>query len=128
MSKKNSTKTFYFWSYQYLLTNNYLCSHCPKRFKNTQGLSVLVRCTHEHNVGTKSNQSNKLPVTSHKSTIDDLISDVTFVINSLIKKFEENLQSFSKLTGKYLCQSRPETLLRKRIQHRYFPVIFAKFS
>ena len=52
---------------------------------------------------------------SHKSTIDDLISDVTFVINSLIKKIEGNLQSFSKLTGKYLCQSRPETLLRKRI-------------
>ena len=38
------------------------------------------------------------------------------------------LKSFAKLTGKYLCQSRPETLLRKRIRHMYFPVIFIKFS
>ena len=32
------------------------------------------------------------------------------------------LKSFAKLTGKYLCWSRSETLLRKRIWHRYFPV------
>ena len=36
------------------------------------------------------------------------------------------LKNFAKLTGKYLCQSRPETLLRKSLQHRYFPVIFTK--
>ena len=38
------------------------------------------------------------------------------------------LKSLAKLTGKYWCQSRPETLLRKIILHRYFPVIFTKFS
>ena len=57
--------------------------------QNTQGLSVNVKYTHGHNLDTKSNQSNNLPVTSHKSAIDDLISeDVTFVMNSLIKNFE----------------------------------------
>ena len=37
------------------------------------------------------------------------------------------LTSFAKLTGKYLCRSRLETLQRKRIQHRYCPVIFTTF-
>ena len=40
-----------------------------------------------------------------------------------LKNFAKN---FAKLTGKYLCQSRPETLLRKSLPHRYFPVIFYK--
>ena len=31
-----------------------------------------------------------------------------------------------KFTGKYLCQSRPATLLKKRLWHRCFLVIFAK--
>ena len=35
---------------------------------------------------------------------------------------------FVKLTGKHLYWSlRPATLLKKRLQHRYFPVNFAKF-
>ena len=37
------------------------------------------------------------------------------------------LKSLAKLTRKYLCQSRPETLQRKRIQHRYFPVTLRHF-
>ena len=46
------------------------------------------------------------------------------------------LWSFTKFTGKHLCQShffnkvtglRSTTLLKKKLQHRYFPVIFAKF-
>ena len=46
------------------------------------------------------------------------------------------LRNFAKLTGKHLCQSlffnkvgglRPETLLKKRLWHRCFPVNFAKF-
>ena len=37
------------------------------------------------------------------------------------------LKIFTKLTGKkYLCWSRPETLLRKRLWHMYFRVIFTK--
>ena len=45
-------------------------------------------------------------------------------------------RNFVKFTGKHLCQSlffnkiaypRPETLLKKRIWHRCFPVSFAKF-
>ena len=52
------------------ILGNYLCSHDPMSFKNTQGLSVYVKCTHGHNVDKKSNQSNKLLVTSHKSTTD----------------------------------------------------------
>ena len=38
------------------------------------------------------------------------------------------LKSFAKLAGTYRCRSRPETLLRKRLWHRYFPVIFTEFS
>ena len=38
------------------------------------------------------------------------------------------VKSFAKFTGKHLCRRRPETLLRKRIWHRYFPVNFTKFS
>ena len=34
--------------------------------------------------------------------------------------------SKKKITGKYLCQSRPATLLKKRLWHRCFLVIFAK--
>ena len=52
------------------ILGNYLCSHCPKSFKNTQGLSVYVKCAYGHNVDKKSNQSNKLLVTSHKSRTD----------------------------------------------------------
>ena len=46
------------------------------------------------------------------------------------------LWSFTKFTGKHLCQShffnkvaglRSTTLLKKKLWHRYFPVIFAKF-
>ena len=46
------------------------------------------------------------------------------------------LKNFAKLTGKYLCQSlffnevaglRSATSLKKRLWHRCFPVIFAKF-
>ena len=46
------------------------------------------------------------------------------------------LKNFAKLTGEHLCWSlflnkvsgiRPETSLKKRLQHRYFPVNFAKF-
>ena len=46
------------------------------------------------------------------------------------------LRNFTKFTGKHLCQSllfnkvsclRPATLLKKRLQHRCFPVNFAKF-
>ena len=37
------------------------------------------------------------------------------------------LKRFTKLAGKYLCRSRPETLLRKSLRLRYFPVIFMKF-
>ena len=46
------------------------------------------------------------------------------------------LRNFAKLTEKQLCQSlffnkfpdlRPETLLKKRLWHRCFPVNFAKF-
>ena len=45
-------------------------------------------------------------------------------------------KNFTKFTGKHLCQSlflnkvadlRPETLLRKRLWHRCFPVNFANF-
>ena len=68
----------------------YLCSHCPKRLKNTQGLSVHMKCTHNGDTrSSSSSQSNKLAVVSHKSTIDELLSeDVTFVMNSLIKNVE----------------------------------------
>ena len=46
------------------------------------------------------------------------------------------LRNFAKFTGKHLCQSlffnkvaglRPETLLKKRLWHKCFPVNFAKF-
>ena len=46
------------------------------------------------------------------------------------------LRNFAKLTGKYLCQTlnfnkvaglRAATLLRKRLWHRCFPVVFVKF-
>ena len=46
------------------------------------------------------------------------------------------LRNFAKLTGKNLCQSlffnkvaglKPETLLKRRLWHRYFPVKFTKF-
>ena len=46
------------------------------------------------------------------------------------------LKNFTKFTEKHLCQSlflnkdaalRPVTLLKKRLWHRYFPVIFVKF-
>ena len=46
------------------------------------------------------------------------------------------LRNFTKFAGKHLCQSlffnkvaapRPETLSKKRLWHRYFPVNFAKF-
>ena len=45
------------------------------------------------------------------------------------------LKNFAKFTGKHLCQSLflimfqapPETLLKKRLWHRCFPVNFAKF-
>ena len=68
------------------IPSNYLCPHCPKRSKNTQGLSAHDKSTDGNNVDTKPNKSNKIPVTSHRSTIDDLISeDVAFIMNSLIK-------------------------------------------
>ena len=35
-------------------------------------------------------------------------------------------KDFAKLIGKKLCQSRTETLLRKRLRHRYFPLICTK--
>ena len=46
------------------------------------------------------------------------------------------LRNFTKFTGKHLCQSlffnkvaglRPETLLKKRLLHRCFPLNFGKF-
>ena len=46
------------------------------------------------------------------------------------------LKNFGKFTGKHLCQSlffnkvaevRPETLLKKRLWHRCFPLNFVKF-
>ena len=46
------------------------------------------------------------------------------------------LKNFAKFTGKHLCHSlffnkvaglRPETLLKERFQHKYFPVSSAKF-
>ena len=46
------------------------------------------------------------------------------------------LRNFAKFTGKHLCQSfffnkvadlRPATLLKKRLWHRCFTVIFVKF-
>ena len=46
------------------------------------------------------------------------------------------LENFTKFTGKHLCWShffnkvtslKPSTLLKKRLQHRFFPVNFAKF-
>ena len=40
------------------------------------------------------------------------------------------LKNFTKFTGKHLCQSvffNKETLLKKRLWHRYFPVDFVKF-
>ena len=40
----------------------------------------------------------------------------------------EKRWSFAKFTGKYLCRSRPESLLKKRLQKRYFTVIFTKSS
>ena len=42
-------------------------------------------------------------------------------LKKVFLKFLQNLQ-------KNMCWSRIETLLRKRIQHWYFPVIFTKFS
>ena len=37
------------------------------------------------------------------------------------------LKDFAKFTGKHLCQSRPATLLKKRLWHMCFPGNFAKF-
>ena len=40
------------------------------------------------------------------------------------------LKNFTKFTGKHLCRSvffNKETLLKKRLWHRYFPVDFVKF-
>ena len=38
------------------------------------------------------------------------------------------LKNFAKFTGKYFCRNlKPETLLKKRLQHRPFPVNFAIF-
>ena len=46
------------------------------------------------------------------------------------------LRNFAKFTGKYLCQvlfynkvacPEPATLSKKRLQHRYFPLNFARF-
>ena len=36
----------------------------------------------------------------------------------------EKRWSFAKFTGKYMCRSKPESLLKKRLQKRYFTVIF----
>ena len=44
------------------VSDNCLCSNCPKRFKNAQGLSLQIKCTHWDNTGTKSYQFNKLLV------------------------------------------------------------------
>ena len=44
------------------------------------------------------------------------------------------LKNFAKFTGKHICPSqflnevaRPATLLKKRLQHKCFPVNFVKF-
>ena len=45
------------------------------------------------------------------------------------------LKNFVRFTGKHLCRSlinklaglQPETLLKSRLRHKYFPVNFAKF-
>ena len=67
--------------------------------------------------------------------IHSWIACVRLLFSSILATFErERHQRYSikkcckiaKLTEKYLWQSKPETLLRKRLQHRYFSVIFTK--
>ena len=56
---------------------------------------------------------------------------VLFLFALSLAKFQRKqrsaLKNFPKLTGKYLCRNRSETLLRKSHRHRYFSVIFAIF-
>ena len=78
-------------------------------------------------------------------TVKLLLKDI-FVFNQMCGCFRSShplvfcekgvLRSFPKLIGKHLCQSfffnkvaglRPATLLRKRLWHRRFTVIFVKF-
>ena len=65
-------------------------------------------------------------------------SPLSFASGSLWRCFVKKgvLKNFAEFTGKHLCWSlfsnnvaglRPATLLRKRLQHRCFPVNFAKF-
>ena len=79
---------------------------------------------------------------SHKLSIcfynTHVYKDPSDYRNSLPEVFcrKGALRNFSKFTGKHLCQSlyfnkvsglRAETLLKKRLWHRCFPVNFAKF-
>ena len=67
---------------------------------------------------------------------DSFLNCVVFCSSSLATSERSSLlgcslkvafKSFAKLTGKYPHRSRPETLLRKRICNKYFPVFYKIF-
>ena len=50
------------------IPDNYLWSHSPNSFKNTQGLKVHIECTHGHDADTKSTTSQPFQNNSHYMT------------------------------------------------------------
>ena len=75
--------------------------------------------------------------TSRKGFLDTLCKNLLYRSShrrSSVRK--DVLRNFAKFTGKPMCQSlffnkvagqRPVTLLKKRLWHRYFPVILRNF-
>ena len=67
----------------------FMCPKCPKRFKNTQGLSVHVKCVHGDSSDVQSNRvsfSKASGRTEYQSTDEKIAEDFAHVMDSLVQK------------------------------------------
>ena len=68
---------------------NIQCPDCPKRFENTQGLSVHLKCTHQN---IPNNNGNLLfRPKSKKSAKNNLENDVKATLDSVLDKVESRI-------------------------------------
>ena len=72
-----------------------MCSSCPKRFENKQGLSVHIKCLHGGAIAENNSQSTgeiSYPDNLNCVHQDKLIEkDTEFVLGSVLKKVEGNI-------------------------------------
>ena len=85
------------------------CPECPKRFKNTQGLSVHLKCV--RSTGLEKNQSSLRLISFEHTKETNMQQDVGLVLDSIVKKVEGNILKYG--AAKKNMQEKREKLSRQ---------------